>query len=265
MTESHTRITMVPRKFIRYCSILLVMLVPISHNAAADELPATLRWAEIATLSTPLSGRVAHVKVSVGDQVKKNTLLATLDPRPLQAEKKRAEAEVKRLSSQLRIAERELRHAEELFDRTVLSTTALEDTQARYDSAQADLARAEAELELAQIQLEYSQIRAPFSGVITEQNVHPGETVSNRCDITPMLRIARSGHLLAIARITPQQGNQLALGQRIGVTVGDQHFEGLIQQIAPSASNPALLELSVGFTTDNAVTPGHRAVLEIAQ
>ncbi len=265
MTQSHSRITNASRQFTRCFSILLVMLAPISQDATAEELPATLRWAETATLSTPLSGRVTSVKISVGDRVKKRALLATLDPRPLQAEKKRAAAEVQRLSSQLRIAERELRHAEELFDRTVLSTTALEDAQARYDSAQADLARANAELELAQIQLEYSQIRAPFSGVITEQNIHPGETVSNRCDITPMLRIARGGHLLAIARITPQQGDQLTVGQTIGVTVADEGFKGTIQQIAPSASNPALLELSVSFTTDKAITPGQRAVLEIAQ
>lgn len=265
MTTLTTRITAIPPKAITSLSRFLLILLPLGQSALAEELPATLRWAEMTMLSTPLSGRVASVDVSVGKQVGKGTLLATLDPRPLEAEKKRAEAEVQRLQSQLRIAARELRDAEELFDRTVLSTTALEDAQARHDSAQAALASAKAALELARIQLEYSQIRAPFAGVITEQNIHPGETVSNRCSITPMLRIARSGHLLAVARITPQQGRQLALGQAVGIVVGDQRFKGTIRQMAPSSSNPALLELSVGFTADKAVMPGQRAVLEIGQ
>jgi RND family efflux transporter MFP subunit len=246
---------------------ILFLLVTLlgTPGVNAEELPATLRWAESSTLSTPLSGRIGVIKVEVGDRVKKNALLAALDPRPWQAEVKRAEADVSRLQAQLRIAERELRHATELYDRTVLSTTALEDAQARFDGLSAELKRAEAELELARLNIEYSQLRAPYAGIITERNIHAGETVSNRYVVTPMLRIARTDRLLAVARITPQQSRNLAVGQAVDVILDGERFTGKVRQIEANSSNPSLLVLKVSFTTASAVTPGQRAVLDIPQ
>ncbi len=243
-------------------SLTPLALLLLTTTALADELPATLRWAEITTLSTPLSGRIGVVKVEAGDRVEKNRLLAALDPRPFQAEVTRAKAEVTRLRAQLKIAERELRHAEELYDRTVLSTTAMEDAQLRFETAQAALQRAEAALTLARLDLEYSQLRAPFAGIVTERNINPGESVSNRCEITPMIRLARSNRLIAVSRITPEQARQMARGRKITVTVAGRRFQGEVRDIRPGGGNPSLLELVVHFSADD-VSAGDKATLEM--
>ncbi len=242
--------------------VSLLLLLP-AGIAVSEELPATIRWAETTTLSTPLSGRVGVVKVETGDRVERNALLAALDPRPFRAEVERAEAEVTRLRARLKIAERELRHAEELYDRTVLSTTAMEDAQVRFDTASAALAEAEAALTLARLDLEYSQLRAPFAGIVTERNINPGETVSNRCDVTPMIRLARSDRLVAIARVTPQQAAGLHKGQEIDITIAGQRHQGHVKQIRPSSGNPSLLELSVAFSAEG-VAAGDKATIELA-
>ena len=240
----------------------LMFLLLCTTGAIAEELPATVRWAETSTLSTPLSGRIGAIRVDVGDRVKKNALLAALDARPFQAEIRRAKAELARLEGALKIAERERRHAEELYDRTVLSTTALEDAQVREEEAAAAVARASAELELARLDLEYSQLRAPFAGIITARHIHPGEVVSNRCEITPMLEIARGDALLAVARITPQQADRLRRGDPVGIVVAGRSYEGKVARIAAIEGNPSLLELRVYFAARE-VSAGEKATIAL--
>ena len=240
----------------------LSFLLLYAAGAIAEELPATVRWAETSILSTPLSGRIGVIHVEVGDRVKKNALLATLDPRPFQAEIQRAQAELARVEGALKIAERERRHAEDLYDRTVLSTTALEDAQVKEKTAAAAVSKAKAELELARLDLEYSQLRAPFSGIITARHIHPGETVTNRCKITPMLEIARGNALLAVARITPRQAARLRRGDRVGIIVGDRSFEGKVKHIAAIEGNPSLLELSITFAAEK-VGAGEKITIDL--
>ncbi len=244
---------------------LLLLVAAFGVNPLlAEEISATIRWAEISTISTPLSGRISTIKVQVGDAVKKDALLATLDPRPWRAALKRAQAEVARLQGDLKDVQREYDRAKELFDRTVLSTTALQTAETRFNVASATLQRAEADLELARLDLEYSQLRAPFTGVITERNINNGETVANRCNITPMIRIARTGDLLAVAKITPQQAEALQSGQQLIVRVDGESYQGIVRYIKPTLNNPALLELAVVFTARGGLVAGQRAVVQLA-
>jgi HlyD family secretion protein len=50
-------------------------------------------------------------------------------------------------------------------------------TRKQVDGARAELDSAKASVELAEIQLRYSQLRAPYSGIITNRQVEPGEVV----------------------------------------------------------------------------------------
>lgn len=240
-------------------SLLTLFSVTI---AQAGQLSATIQWAEISTLSSPLTGRIASIKAEVGDIVERNALLAELDTRPLHAERIRAKAEVKRYESQLKIAERELRHAEALYEQTVLSTTKLEDAQVRFDVTTASLEAARANLKKVLLDIEYSQLRAPFDGLIVDRQIHRGETVVNHCNATPMLKIASIKSLLAVANITPQQAQQLEPRQKVSVTTSDQRtFEGRVRSIASREDNPSLLELAVVFNSDGELMPGDRVTI----
>ena len=208
-----------------------LILFFMSFALHAEQVAATVSWAQIATLSTPLNGMVASVKVDIGDKVKKGQLLATLDASPLKAELKRAEAVLQGRSSTYEEEKRELERAEELFDRTVLSQTELQAAQLKHSLARAEFGRAEAEVEQAKINLRYSRVTAPFSGIVVERNVHPGEVVANQFRVTPMLKVAHAERLVATAMVSVEQASKLSLGDKLKLTLNGEEVSGHVSRI----------------------------------
>ena len=243
--------------------LMFLFFLIASFSAHAEQFSATVSWAQIVTLSTPLNGLVAHVNVEVGDKVKKGQLLASLDARPLQAELKRAEAVLQGRSSAYEEEKRELERAEELFDRTVLSQTELQNAQLKHSIAEAEFRRAEAELEQAKINLQYSKIHAPFSGVVVERNVQPGEVVANQLQVTPMLRIVRSTKLLASAKIPIEQASKLNFGDKIALSFNGHSIQGKVQQIISREGSDDFI-LKVIFEVPEKSASWGIATLEIA-
>jgi multidrug efflux pump subunit AcrA (membrane-fusion protein) len=81
-------------------------------------------WAaDTVELSTRVSGVVAEVRVKPGQRVKKGTVLLRLDKTVLQAQLDEANAEQARAQADAGDARRELERVQELYKRTVSSTS----------------------------------------------------------------------------------------------------------------------------------------------
>jgi membrane fusion protein, multidrug efflux system len=123
------------------------------------------------------NGFVASVPVDRGTRVKKGQLLATLAAPELAAQ--RAEAEAK------------LPADKSTFDR--LSAAAkTEGAVAHHDVelAQAALQADQARVQTLRTMEQYLTVSAPFDGVVTERNVHPGALVGPQAGTaTPMFRV----------------------------------------------------------------------------
>lgn len=206
----------------------LLVLAPASF---AQQFDGILQWETTATLSSPLNGKISSVKVSEGDDVNKGDLLATLDPRLFQAQVKRAKAILKGLSSRAEETEREYVRAQDLYDRTVLSTTDLQNVEVRFAEAQADKAEAEAELALARVRLEYTQLRAPFNGIVVERHINPHEVVSNELQASPMIKVASTQSLKTTFWVTPQAAAGVNKGDQLTVTIEGQQHTGTVLHV----------------------------------
>ncbi len=242
--------------------IVLSSILWISTAVYAEEWPARLEWAQPIALSTPLSGRISAVKVVVGDRVKPGQLLATLDARPYQARLKRARAEVTRLQAALTIAERDHTQVQELYDRTVASATELQDAQVRVTSAQALLQRAQADVLQAQLDLEYSQIRAPFGGIIVDRNIHPGSTVVNQLQATPLLILAKPDRYRVTASVPAAEPFiHLSVGDPVSIRIMGEAYTGQLERLQPQASGT--LEISARFDTTHSIPRGSLARISL--
>lgn len=211
--------------------LTLAFLLSLAPASFAQQFDGVLQWANTAVLSSPLNGKVTSVKVAEGDRVLKGDLLATLDPRLFQAKVKRAKAALKGLSSRFEELDREYVRAQDLFDRTVLSQTDLQNVEVRYYEAEAAKGEAEAELALARIQLEYTQLRAPFDGIITERKVNPQEVVSNRFQVSPMITMSATEQLKATFWVTPQASATVKRGNTVQITVEGQQYDGKVLHV----------------------------------
>ena len=156
-------------------------------------LAMTPVWAaEKIELTTRVSGVVDQILVKVGQRVSKGTVLLRLEKTILQARLDEATAEHARAQADEGDAKREAGRAQELFNRTVSSTTELDAALLRHTRAQATLSAANARKVIAHKNLNDSELKAPFDGVVSAVPGAPGTVVAADCQPKTLI-ILRSG------------------------------------------------------------------------
>lgn len=149
---------------------------------AMGVLAVTPLWAaDKVELTTRVSGVVDQVLVKVGQRVSKGAVLLRLDRTILQARLDEAAAEFARAQADETDAKRDLERAQELFNRTVSSTTELDAATLRHVRAQAGLSAANARRAIAQKNLNDAELKAPFDGVVSALPGAPGTVVAAEC------------------------------------------------------------------------------------
>ena len=148
-------------------------------------------WAaDTVELSTRVSGVVAEVRVKPGQRVKKGTVLLRLDKTVLQAQLDEANAEQARAQADAGDARRELERVQELYKRTVSSTSELDAATLRNARAQATLAAAKARRVIAQKNLQDAELKAPFDGTVNSVPGGPGPVVTADCQPRTLVILA---------------------------------------------------------------------------
>lgn len=142
-------------------------------------------------LTTRVSGVVESVLVKPGQRVKKGAVLLRLDRTILQARLEEAVADHARAQADEADAKREQGRAQELYDRTVSSTSELEAAELRYARAQAALSAAQARRVIAQKDLADTELKAPFDGVVSAIPGGPGTVVTADCQPKPLIVLSR--------------------------------------------------------------------------
>jgi len=142
-------------------------------------------------LTTRVSGVVESVLVKPGQRVKKGAVLLRLDRTILQARLEEATADHARAQADEADAKREQGRAQELYDRTVSSTSELEAAELRYARAQAALSAAQARRVIAQKNLADAELKAPFDGVVSAIPGGAGTVVVADCQPKPLIVLSR--------------------------------------------------------------------------
>ncbi|MFN3543926.1 MAG: efflux RND transporter periplasmic adaptor subunit [Thiobacillus sp.] len=164
--------------------VIAIALIGVGLNASA--------WAaERVELTTRVSGIVEEVLVKPGQRVGKGAVLARLDRTVLQALADEAAAEQVRAEAEEADARRELERAEELYNRTVSSTSELEASTLRHTRAKASLAAANARLAIARKNLSDAELKAPFAGVVAAVPGAPGAVIAADCQPRPLVVLIR--------------------------------------------------------------------------
>lgn len=128
-------------------------------------------------------GTLARVHFTEGQDVKKGSLLFSIDPRPFEAALKQAEAALARDRAQYENAKKDAGRYAELAKKGYVSQEQYEQLRTNADAfesvVQADLAQ----VENAKLQLAYCYIHAPVSGRAGSLYLHEGNLVKANSDI----------------------------------------------------------------------------------
>jgi RND family efflux transporter MFP subunit len=156
----------------------------------ASLVAGTTQAAEI-ELSTRVSGVVEAVLVKPGQNVKKGTVLMRLNKVIYQAHVDEASAESERLHAEEADAKRDLDRGQELYSRTVSSTTELDSAKLRYTRAKSALTMADAKLTIAKKNLQDTELKAPFNGVVAAVPAAPGVVIAADCQPKTLVVLRR--------------------------------------------------------------------------
>ena len=236
--------------------LALVLAVPAAlvHAAGFD---ASVTFARKAALGLAVSGAVQTVSVEAGAHVTRGQLLVALDDTPFRAGVEQAEAEVARQTANRDEAVRDRKQAEELYQRTVLSTVELDNARLKATRADAELKEARARLIQARFALTHSRITAPFDGWVLEVRTEAGNTVVNTLEARPLVVLAADGEYLARGRVPGATLDALKIGQTVSVSVGGKTHPGRIQAlglepVSGKTGGDALYDVAVAFQVPGA-------------
>ena len=245
-------------------TVSLVLVPP----AQAADIDATVHWSRRVELSTPVSGVVARVLVDTGQRVARNELLLALDNTPFKAAVSAAEAAAASRKLDHDEAARDAKQAQELYDRTVLSTVELENAQWKATRAAADLKAARAELEQARYRLRVSSLRAPFDAWVLARQVEAGETVVADLKPPTLIVLVAAGEYQARARLSADKLGSLKPGQAVQVKVAGERYPGTVKAVgmeplAAGAAKADAYELIVVFAAEAMLRAGQPATVEL--
>jgi RND family efflux transporter MFP subunit len=142
-------------------------------------LPGQAKAAKEANLSFRVPGTLQTVSVVVGDEVKKDTLLAQLDPNDYQLVINDAKAQLSTAIAQKELSASQYNRVARVFkkDPGAISKSTVDERKAALDSATAQVKSAKASVQKSKDNLRYTFLRAPFDGTVVEQFVENYEEV----------------------------------------------------------------------------------------
>jgi membrane fusion protein (multidrug efflux system) len=154
------------------------------------ELPykfsARMKGQNDVTVTPQVSGQLIKICVTEGQQVKKGQTLFVIDSRNAQLDLEAAQANLQAALAQENSAKLEYESNKNLFDKKIVSSYMLSNSENSYKQAQASVAQARAQVNRAKVNLGFCTITATVSGVIGEIPVRTGDQVSPATQLTMM-------------------------------------------------------------------------------
>lgn len=140
------------------------------------------------SIKSQVTGVIMQAHFKEGQDVKKGQLLFTIDPRPLEAALKQAEANLARDMAQLNNSREQVKRYAELVEKQYVSREQYDQIKTTADATEAVVAADKAAVENAKVQLSYCYIYSPVNGRVGTLLVNEGNLVRVN-DATPLLVI----------------------------------------------------------------------------
>jgi HlyD family secretion protein len=194
----------------------------------------TVNPVETVQVGTQVSGKIISIHADFNSRVRKEEILARLDPAIYTARLDQAKggviiaaAGLERATSALKEAKRDLSRKRLLFDgghipRSDLDAaeTALEIAEAEVSAAKGELSRARGAVADAVTNLSHTVIRSPVDGIVTARSIEVGQTVAASFQTPTLFSIARDLARIRVECIVDEADiGKVAVGQEVEFTI----------------------------------------------
>ena len=217
-----------------------LVVAPVEMRTAPHDMvfPATVEVdpAHTVNVVAPLTGRIAELKVGLGDHVSRHQLLAVIES----GDMAQAYADVAKATDAQALAKKALDRARGVQQAGGNAVKDLEAAQSAYNQAQAEMDRAQTRLRSLNAAggagaSRAIQIIAPTSGYVTTLATAPGAYVN---DLTAsLMTVADLSSVWITANVPEADAGQVAKGQAVAATLAaypEQVFKGQVSFVSPT-------------------------------
>ena len=225
--------------------------VPVEKGTLRAEISSsgTLRPLVEVLVGTQASGTIKELYADFESEVKKDQLIALIDPDRLEAKAHQARADVEAARANLLKAEvtfsdeiRTLRRKEGLIEKNSISQSDYDTAKTKADAAEAQIivekarvAQLEARLLEAELELKYTRIIAPVCGIVTSRTGDVGQTVTASFQTPVLFKIAEDLTRMQVhTNVDEADIGRVRVGQKAVFTVPafpDRLFDASVNQI----------------------------------
>ena len=223
--------------------------------ALTVHLPGEIEPYEVVAVFPKVTGFVKSISVDRGSHVNEGQIIAHLEAPELVAQRSEAQSKLHAAQAQFAAAEAKVASDEGTYEHLkaaaatpgVVAGNDLFVSQKALDADRAQLTAQQENVNAAQQSLQaitqteaYLQVKAPFDGVVTERNVHPGALVGPAGapgSALPMLRIETLSRLRIVVPVPETYAAGVPEGTKVEFTVPSfpgRIFRGTIARIAHS-------------------------------
>ena len=226
--------------------------VPVTVVAAVQktmpvqlEAVGTVEPYSTVSIRSQVTGAITKVHFKEGQDVKEGDLLFTVDPRPLEATLKQAEANLAKDLAMLANAREQARRYAELVKKQYVSQEQYDQIKTNADAIEATVEADKANVENAKVQLSYCKIYSPVTGRTGSVLVNEGNVVRTN-DATPLVTINQVTPIYVTFALPEQTLPQI----KSRLTGGKLTVEAVLPQIQqPEQGDLSFIDNTVDRTT----------------
>ncbi|ASP35934.1 efflux RND transporter periplasmic adaptor subunit [Labrenzia sp. VG12] len=211
-------------------------------------------------LAFELSGTVLEIAVDEGDPVARGDVIARLDTRSLEAERRRQLANRLAVESDRELAELTLNRRQKLQEAGHASTETLDRARLALNRLDATLSQIDAAIETIEISLDKSVLRAPFAGRIGARVLDEGATVSPG---QPALTLLESARPQVRIGLPPRVAARLERNRTFDIRLGSRSLQAVFLGLRPDLQTRTRTIEALFQVQDDTRLPGFGDLAEL--
>ena len=187
-----------------------------------------------ANVASRILARVLEVNVTAGKKVTEGEILVKLSDDEQRSRLQQAEANRDSMIAELQLAKSEVARARQLITSKSISQAEFDTWATRVQTTQANADRANRAVEEAKVYLDFATVVAPFSGIIVDKSVQPGDTVSPG---QTLVSLYDPTHMQLVANVRESLAMKLQVGQQLPARMESLGYECLatVSEVVPKA------------------------------
>lgn len=187
-----------------------------------------------ANVASKILARVLEVNATAGKKVNAGEILVRLSDDEQRSRVQQEEANLDAMIAELQLAKSEVARARQLVQSNSISQAEFDTALTRAQTTQANADRANRAVEEAKVYLDFATVVAPFSGVVVDKSVQPGDTVSPG---QTLVSLYDPTHMQLVANVRESLALKLQVGQQLPARMESLGYECLatVSEVVPKS------------------------------